>query len=88
MQSPRSKKLAANWFIGVLDDKKETFEQAIRASTTMKDALKTIIDKQIAEISQAETKTDQYDTPSWAYLQAHRNGQLGALRGILTLLDY
>jgi hypothetical protein len=88
MPSRSDKRLATNWFLGVPDDKKAELEQTLRASTTMKELLKKIVSQQIEEIIKTEAGTDQYSTPSWAYLQAHRNGQLGSLRGIMTLLDF
>jgi hypothetical protein len=47
------------------------------------DRLKEIVYNTIKE---SEIKTNDYSSPSWAYLQAHQNGRREALEEIIKLI--
>lgn len=46
-----------------------------------------ILDDKEKEINNSETSFTDYQSPSWAYVQAHKNGYRSCLRHIKTLVD-
>lgn len=73
------------WFSHLPQDKREEFKQLVLNSSTVLDRLKDIVYNMSK--NGEESKTEDYDSPSWAYRQADKNGQLRAYRDILKLLD-
>jgi hypothetical protein len=77
--------LAIDWFrkISNQEDKKAT-EQAIRQAGGVLEILKDLLETRLRSIS--KTNEDDYDSPSWAYLQAHKNGRIQDLEYVIRLL--
>lgn len=67
---------------------KEKFEQAIKASTTMKKRLTEILHKKINEIDSRECSEKDFEDPNWAEKQAFRNGRKTELKRLIQLLDF
>jgi len=82
------RKLSVEWFTGVPADNKERFEETLRNSGTIVRQLLLLIDKWEEELDAAESKTSDYDNPSWSAKQAHRNGDRSRLRKLRDLLSF
>lgn len=80
--------LSVEWFFNVPADKKAGFEDALRNSTVMARQLLFLCDKWEQELSTGESKIGDYDTPSWACKQAHRNGDRARIRKLRELLSF
>lgn len=70
-------------------DEKERFKKYIYGSKALLERQTQIVEDWENELDQSETDKDQYTCPSWAALQADRNGYRRALRRFkkLTNLD-
>jgi hypothetical protein len=67
---------------------KEDFEKIIRNSVMVMSRLRDIINEKEQELSRSETTEKDFETPSWAYKQAYRNGQRATLRDLKSLLQF
>ena len=77
--------LLTKWFKYTKNDQeRRELTQTINNSRYILDLLERIIQDEITE--EEKTKLDDYNSPSWAYRQADRNGALRVLRQILTLI--
>jgi len=80
--------LVANWTSHLKDpEERKRFSTYIYSSRSILDRLKTIVNEMQEELDQKETNEEQYDSPSWAALQADRNGFRRALRRIHKLIN-
>jgi hypothetical protein len=74
-----------------LRDKKasdqDAIEYALKNNPTLLQAFSDILDRYIAEEQRATESLVQYESPSWAYLQADRNGALRILKRIKGLFN-
>jgi len=72
------------WISHLRDEEEQTkFKQALLSRQDIWDRMKAIIEDRV----EAKDMTyDDYDSPSWAYKQAHANGYLEALREIYDIL--
>lgn len=78
--------MRTEWFSHLPNQaEKEQFKKTVLASKIVLDRLQEICYNKIKN-GEKTSETD-YDSPSWAYLQADRNGFLRAYREILTLLN-
>jgi len=75
----------SKWSSNLKGKDKENLDSAVKNSSMLLDRLTEIVQQQIQTL-ECPTKAD-YDSSSWAYKQADRNGQLRAYRDILTLTD-
>jgi len=76
--------LSSKWFpSGITQDEKDALELSIRNSKFTLDLLSKIIEREIE--SRSQTKLGDYDQASWAYRRADLDGQVRALKDILTL---
>jgi hypothetical protein len=66
--------------------KREEYIQTLRASQTIIERLTTLLEEYEIAIDKTETSLVEYDSPSWAYKQAHRNGQRSTLKYLSDLL--
>lgn len=82
------KRLSLEWFKGIPPEKKDGFEELIRNSTTALGQLVHIVDAWEQELDRAALSTEDYDSPSWAAKQAHRNGDRSRLRKLRDLLSF
>jgi hypothetical protein len=63
-------------------DEQEGFKREIKSAKNVLDKLEQIVNSKIKEIVIA----NDYDSPSWAYKQADRNGYNRALTEIINIL--
>lgn len=82
------KKLSIEWFTGLPPERKEDFEKLVRNSTILLRQLNVILDKWEDELNSAESKSADYDTPSWSHKQADRNGDRRRIRRMRELLSF
>ena len=76
-----------NWTAHLKDpEEAKRFRQYIYSSKGVLERLSQIADEMEKELDQQETDIDQYSSPSWAALQADRNGYRRALRRIKKLI--
>jgi len=84
-------RLLTDWFVGATSEEDKTkFEQAILNSgrdRTWKH-LVTLINRKMSALDRTEVSQDNYDTGSWAYKQAHLNGNKEAYKYLLALLSF
>jgi len=74
------------WVSHLKDSKeREDFTNKLLGSRFLLDKLSEIVYNIVKMESRPSTK--DYDSPSWAYLQAHRNGRLEAFEEILKLIS-
>lgn len=71
-----------NGFKGTPEERKKR-EESIRAGQYVLTILTEILERELKEVS--ISKVQDYDNPSWAYLQADKNGADRTLRNILKL---
>lgn len=75
-----------NWTNHLKDpEEKERFKKYILGSKTLLERQTAIIDEMEKGLDVQESDPSQYDSPSWAALQADRNGYRRALRAIKKL---
>jgi hypothetical protein len=82
------RQLSTEWFVGIDPAKKQTIEAAIRNSTPLVRQLNLVLDKWEEELTSAESKITDYDTPAWDVRQAHRNGDRARIRKLRDLLSF
>lgn len=76
-----------NWSSHLKDpEDAKRFRQHIYASKGVLDRLSQMADDWEKELDQQETDTDQYSNPSWAALQADRNGYRRAIRRLKKII--
>lgn len=73
---------------GIPDDKKKEFEQTLRSSTTTVDTLLRVLKDRLHEIHLSESRTADYDSASWPYKQANRNGRYAAYQELIALFTF
>lgn len=70
-----------NWTNHLKDPaEKEQFRKYIYGSKAVLERQSQIIDDELNQLDQLETDKDQYNCPSWAALQADRNGFRRAMK--------
>lgn len=81
-------KVATRWTSGLSDQQKERFLQALRNDTLVLGRLKEILSEDLLMLHKKESKIDSYESPSWAYRQAHINGAKQTTSALLELLSF
>ena len=81
-------KVALRWLQGVPDEQKDSLRSAILNDTLVLGRLNEIIDEEIESLQAKEIKVATYDSPSWAYKQAHYNGVRQTLYNLKFLLSF
>lgn len=82
-------KIATRWTQHLKsEEQKARFLQALRNDTLVLGRLKEVIEEDLAALSRREVRTDSYDSPSWAYQQAHYNGMRQSLMQLQDLLSF
>lgn len=77
-------KFSTLWCKKLKGKEKEDFETYVRNATQIVERLRDIIREREEEIGKSET-SDDYESGSWAYKQAHRNGRKEELNALKTL---
>jgi hypothetical protein len=70
------------WFMDLPKDEQDGFKREVKSAKNVLDKLEQIVQNRIKEI----VITNDYDSPSWAYKQADRNGYNRALTEIINIL--
>ena len=68
-------------------EEKEKFEKYVLGSKRLLNRLKDILQEQEDALSLGEMSPKNYDSPSWAYKQAHSNGYRQCLNVLKKLVD-
>ncbi len=68
------------------EDEKQRFLNQLHGSRDVTDRLKELIAAKENELGKAERNIGVYQSPNWAYSQAHRNGYASAMAVIRNLL--
>lgn len=76
-------KFKAIWFQGVAGKEKQDLQQSLMYSP-IRERLLEIVQGFLDEVERPSRK--DYDNPSWAYKQAHMNGEILAYQKILEIL--
>lgn len=76
--------MQTRWFSNLPKAKQEEFKKSVLASANILDKAAEIVYNMI--IVESKPSQQDYDSPSWAFKQAHSNGRLEALREIHALL--
>lgn len=66
----------------------EDFESTLKRSSFILGRLKTLLKEWQEELERQEGKVEDYDSPSWAFKQASRNGEKHQLRKVQDLLAF
>lgn len=69
------------------EDDKRKFEDRVFSAKDVLDRLLEIIEIKEKALDRSETNIDVYNTPSWDYRQAHKNGNRESLSQIKKLID-
>ena len=72
------------WFMDLPKDQQEGFKRQISSSKDVLEKLENILKDKIKEV----VLSDDYDSPSWAFKQADRNGYNRALTEVLNILKF
>lgn len=93
MKNPRQQpqavqpKLSIDWSRNKTDKEKEAIEFVLRNNVQLVQSILDIIDRYEKEEERAEMTLEAYESPSWAYAQADRNGARRALRKVKSLFN-
>lgn len=68
------------------DEEKQRFKNDILSARSVLERLEQMLKEEEGYLSQAEISSKIYDTPNWAYKQAHTNGFKGALNMLYKIL--
>lgn len=83
------RKLATEWTKHLKDQEaKAEFEKLLRNSTISLGRLREILEDKLQALDRSEVKTDNYDSPNWAFRQADLNGTRRILMNIIDLLSF
>jgi hypothetical protein len=67
---------------------KEEFESLLRNSTRVLTRLREIIEEKETDLASSQTKIEDYDSPSWAFKEAHRHGRQAELKFLKEIIDF
>lgn len=78
--------MLAKWYSHLKDKaEQEKFKQMVLGSAKVLDRAHEILYNMVLE--SGKVSNDDYDSPSWAYKQADRNGYIRGLRDAMKLLE-
>lgn len=69
------------------EEEKARFKNAVEGSKIVLNRLSALLEEMEEELSASELSAKNYDTPNWAYKQAHVNGQKAQIRTIKFLIN-
>lgn len=78
----------SDWFTDVSGKDKEELTYVLQNNPTLIQAFLKILDRMEKEEGRHETSVSEYDSPSWAYKQADRNGAkriISKVRALFTI---
>lgn len=81
--------LSTSWTRHIQDqDRREDFEKVLRNNSLLFKRLNEIAQEWEASLNSEETSKDQYQSPAWACLQAHRNGSRETIKKLKDLISF
>lgn len=80
--------IATLWIKNLPEQEKSEFEKTLRHSGIVLGRLQEIFKERLKELNDQEVSFGAYESPSWAYKQAHLNGAKHELTRLLKLLDF
>lgn len=80
------KKFQLKWFNGLDDKQAQQLKDILNHNTIFFDRFLEILDEFERELEGREYSLEDYENPSWAYKQAHINGQKTLIHKIKRLL--
>lgn len=80
-------RISTAWISGLTTDEKPEFVRLLRNNFTgtVMDRFQDILIKSVESVEVKEASMSQYDSPSWAYRQAHLNGYKEAINFVNSL---
>lgn len=72
----------------ISDNEWDKVKKMVLANPTLLTLLDVILEDMEETVTKEEATNDQYETPSWAFLQAHRNGQKNVLKELRKLTQH
>ena len=69
------------------DEEKEQFRKTILGSKEVLKVLKVLLEEKENSLERSEVKLEAYESPSWAYKQAHQNGYRSCLKAMINLIN-
>lgn len=79
--------MKTSWCKGLEDDAKEQMKGYFGSSVLLRERLEHILKEKIRVRASNANAVEGYDNPSWAYLQADRNGYERAMLEIIELIS-
>lgn len=79
--------MITRWTAHLPEDDKNNFKRRIYESKDVLERLLKIIEEDEATLDRSELNPKAYESPSWAYLQAHKNGMRQYICQVKTLID-
>lgn len=76
--------MKSDWINDLSDDEVDEFEKRLKRNKIILDKLSKICYNKLSDINRPNKK--DYESPSWAYRQAHDNGAAEAYRYLIDLL--
>lgn len=84
----KHKAIPSPWLQRLPKDEHDDFETTLRNSKQVLQRLRGIIKERLAVLDNKDHAISEYDSPSWAYKQAHINGRKAELTELLKLTDF
>ncbi len=84
----RAKGIHSDWIRNLPESERAEFEKALRNNGFILNRLIDILYERLGSVDRAEINREQYESPSWAYWQAHQNGRREGLTEVLSLLSF
>ena len=83
-----ARRLSVEWYHGVQKENHPNLEASLFNAGFIQQQVLRLCDRWEEELDAQESKLTDYDTPSWAAKQAHRNGDRSRIRKIRELFSY
>ena len=82
----RNKEISVEWTRHLKDaDSKQEFKDLLSHSRRVLEVLESILEQELE--SSTKTKVEDYDSPSWAYRRADKDGYNRAIKRFLNLIN-
>lgn len=82
------KNIPLDWLMHLPPERKEDFEKTLRNNSLLFSRLNAIIEEWERQLNVSETTKDQYLSPTWSHLQAHKNGNREQLKKLKDLISF
>lgn len=83
-----NKNIPLDWVKNLNLKEREDFETHIRNAGRILRRLRELANDRISQVNREVISKRNYESPSWAFLQADANGEIRALEYILNLTDF